>query len=32
MMGERAMMQEQLLYGFSLERHVPTVSHSDYHH
>ena len=23
MMGERAAMQEELFYGFSLERHVP---------
>ena len=24
MMGERAVMQEALFYGFSLEQHVPT--------
>ena len=25
MMGERRVMQEALFYGFSLERHVPTI-------
>jgi hypothetical protein len=26
MMGERRVMQEALFYGFSLERHVPTIT------
>jgi hypothetical protein len=26
MIGERRVMQEALFYGFSLERHVPTLT------
>ena len=29
MMGERTVVQEALFYGFSLERHVPSVHGGD---